>query len=62
VALDAAERTLLDGLDHESSTMRIKAAANFLSSSAAGRRRGFGRRAKCNEAVKVEPVTIKWMD
>jgi hypothetical protein len=44
-ALDAAEKTLLDGLDDENPMTRLKAAAYFLRSSDAGRRRGFGRRA-----------------
>ena len=35
---------------------RIKAATFFLRSSDAGRRRGFGRRAKCDEAVEQKTV------
>ena len=61
-ALDAAEKTLLDGLDHENPMTRLKAAAHFLRLSAGGRRRGFGRRARFDETVKPEPVTIKWAD
>jgi hypothetical protein len=61
-ALDAAEQTLLDGLDHENPMMRIKAATFFLRSSDAGRRRGFGRRAKCDKAVEPQTVTLKWID
>jgi hypothetical protein len=61
-ALDAAEQTLLDGLDDENPMMRIKAATFFLRSSDAGRRRGFGRRAKCEEAVEPQTVTLKWID
>jgi hypothetical protein len=48
-AMDAAETTLLDGLDNENPMTRVKAAAYFLRLSSAGRRRGWGgavRRAK----------------
>jgi hypothetical protein len=61
-ALDAAEQTLLDGLDNENPMRRLKAATFFLRSSDAGRRRGFGRRAKCDEAVEPQTVTLKWKD
>jgi hypothetical protein len=40
-ALDAAEKTLLDGLDDKNSTTRLKAAAYFSRLSASGRRRGW---------------------
>jgi hypothetical protein len=40
-ALDAAEQTLRDGLDHENPMTRLKAAAYFLRLSEAGRRRGW---------------------
>ena len=43
-ALDAAEQTLLDGLDDENPMTRLKAAAYFLRLSAGGRRRGWRRR------------------
>jgi hypothetical protein len=61
-ALDAAEQTLWDGLESENPMTRLKAAAYFLRLSAGGRRRGFGRRARFDETVKAEPVTIKWAD
>jgi hypothetical protein len=61
-ALDAAEQTLLDGLDDENPMTRLKAAAYFLRLNEVGRRRGFGRRAKFDETVKAEPVTIKLID
>ena len=56
-ALDAAEQTLRDGLDHENPMTRLKAAAYFLRLNAAGRRRGI-------ESAPIEPRTIalKWHD
>ena len=61
-ALDAAEHTLRDGLESEDQMTRLRAAACFLRSSAAGRRRGFGRRTKGREGVKAELFTLKWID
>jgi hypothetical protein len=57
-ALDAAEKTLLDGLDHENPMTRLRAAAYFLRLSAAGRWRGSAH----NEAVEPQNVTLKWID
>jgi hypothetical protein len=56
-ALDAAEKTLLDGLDHENPMTRLKAAAYFLRLSAAGRRRGWGRHEPGRD-VSTEPQTV----
>ena len=57
-ALDAAEQTLLDGLDDKNPMTRLKAAAYFLRLSAAGRRRGSAH----NEPVEPQTVTLKWID
>ena len=62
-ALDRAEQTMRDGLDDENPMARIRAAAFFLRSSAAGRRRGFGRRRSAhNEAVEPQTTILKWID
>jgi hypothetical protein len=62
-ALDAAEQTLLDGLDHENPMTRLRAAAYFLRLSAVGRHRGWQRRALSrDEPVEPQTVTLKWID
>jgi hypothetical protein len=62
-ALDAAEQTLRDGLDHENPMTRLKAAAYFLRLSADGRQRGWGRRAASRDKpVEPQTVTLKWID
>jgi hypothetical protein len=62
-ALDAAEQTLLDGLDHENPMTRLRAATYFLRLSADGRRRGWRRRALSrDDPVEPQTVTLKWID
>jgi hypothetical protein len=61
--IDAAEQTLLDGLDHENPMTRLKAAAYFLRMSKAGRRRGWGPRGSAHgQPVEPHSVTLKWID
>lgn len=62
-ALDAAEKTLRDGLDHENPMTRLRAAAYFVRLSAVGRHRGWRRRALSrDEPVEPQTVTLKWID
>ena len=61
-AIDEAEQTLRDGLESENPTTRLKAAAYFLRLSAAGRRRGWGRRSGVHdEPVGPQTITLKWI-
>ena len=56
--IDAAEKTLLEGLDHENPMMRLRAAAYFLRLSKAGRQRGSSQ----DMPVGPQTVTLKWFD
>ena len=62
--LDAAEQTLLDGLDDENPMTRLKAAAYFLRLNAGGRRRGWGRPGTLLPHMprEPEPIAIRWLD
>ena len=62
-ALDAAEQTLLDGLDQENPIVRLKAAAYLLRMSPAGGRRGWQRRgAAHHKSIEAQAVTTRWLD
>jgi hypothetical protein len=62
-AIDEAVQTLRDGLESENPMTRLKAAAYFLRLSAAGRRRGWGKRAGAHdEPVGPQTATLKWID
>jgi hypothetical protein len=62
-ALDAAEKTLLEGLDHGNPMTRLRAAAYFLRLSAVGRHRGWQRRSLSREKpVEPQAVSLKWID
>jgi hypothetical protein len=62
-AIDAAEQVLRDGLESQDRMTRLRAAAYFLRLSAAGRRRGWGRRGpRRDEPAEVQTVTLKWLD
>jgi hypothetical protein len=61
--IDAAQQVLWDGLDSDSLTTRIRAAAYILRHTEAGRRRGWGgSRTQCRETGEPQDVTIKWID
>jgi hypothetical protein len=63
LAIDEAVQVLRNGLGHPEMSKRLAAAAYFLRHTAAGRRRGWGRRATpCREPEEPQTVTIKWID